>query len=138
MKAERRDTWAASIKDKPGALQAKLDALTDAGANLEFVIARREPGKRKAGVVFVTPLKGAAQCRAARKAGFDKTDSLHTIRVEGPDKKGQGSAITAALAGKGVNVRGLSAAAIGRKFVGHIALDSSADATQAIRALKAL
>ena len=138
MKVERRDTWSASMKDKPGALQEKLDALHDAGVNLEFVIARREPGKRGSGVVFVTPITGAAQCRAARKAGFEKTTSLHTVRVEGPDKKGQGAAITAAIASKGINLRGLSAAAIGRKFVSHIAVDSSADATKAVRVLKTL
>ena len=138
MKAERVDTWAADIKDKPGGLTAKLEALAAAGANLEFVIARRRPEKKGQGVVFVTPIKGAAQCRAARKAGFERTKSLHVVRIEGANKKGAGAAITAALAEKGLNLRGLSAAAIGRKFVGHIALDTSPDATKALRVLKAL
>lgn len=138
MKAERVDTWAADIKDKPGGLTAKLEALAASGANLEFVIARRRPEKKGRGVVFVTPVKGAAQCRAARKAGFDKTNGLHVVRIEGANKAGVGAAITSALAGKGLNLRGLSAAAIGRKFVGHIALDTTADATKAMRVLKAL
>jgi hypothetical protein len=105
---------------------------------LEFVIARRTPEKPGKGVVFVTPIKGAAGNRVARKAGFAKTKSLHTVRVEGPDKRGQGAKITQALAETGLNLRGLSAAAIGNKFVTYIALDSSADARRAVRILRAL
>ncbi len=137
LKAERVDTWAASIEDKPGSLSAKLSALANAGVNLEFVIARRTPEKSGKGVVFVTPIKGAAGSRAARQAGFAKTKSLHTVPIEGPDKPGQGARITQALAEKGLNLRGLSVAAIGNKFVTHIALDSPADAAKAVRTLKA-
>ena len=89
MKTQRVDTWAAAIKDKPGALAAKFKALSAAGVNLEFVIARRSPEKRGAGVVFVTPIKGPKQCGAARAAGFKKTKSLHTVRIEGLNKRGQ-------------------------------------------------
>lgn len=138
MNVTRVDTWAATIKDKPGGLSAKLEALAAAGVNLEFVIARRKAEKPGKGVVFVTPIKGAAQCRAAKKAGFKKSKSLHTIRVEGVDKPGAGSKITQALAAGGVNLRGLSAAAIGRKFIAHIAVDSAAAATQAARVLRKL
>ena len=115
MKTKRVDTWAAAIKDKPGALAAKFKALSAAGVNLEFVIARRSPEKR--GVVFVTPIKGAKQTRAAGAAGFKKTKSLHTVRLEGVNKRGQGARLTQALADQGLNLRGLSAAAIGNKFV---------------------
>jgi hypothetical protein len=138
LKIERVETWAASMKDKPGGLAAKLSALAKAGVNLEFVIARRAPGKRPKGVVFVTPIRTAAGARAARKAGFRKTTSLHTVRIEGPDRKGQGARIAQALAAKGLNLRGLSAAAIQKKFVTHIALDRSADAAKAVRVLRQL
>jgi hypothetical protein len=138
LKAERVETWAASLKDQSGSLAAKLSALASAGANLEFVIARRAPEKSGQGVVFVTPIKGAAGARAARTAGFDKTKSLHTVRIAGPDKRGQGNRIAQALAEQGLNLRGLSAAAIGNKFVAHIALDTAADAAKAVRILKAL
>ena len=56
LKVTRVDTWAASMKDKSGALAAKLTALADAGVNLEFVIARRAPEKPGTGVVFVVPI----------------------------------------------------------------------------------
>jgi predicted amino acid-binding ACT domain protein len=132
------DTWAASIEDKPGSLAAKLSALAKAGVNLEFVIARRAPDKPGTGVVFVTPITGAVRCRAAQRAGFQKTERLHAVRIEGPDKKGQGSRITQALAEKGLNLHGLSAAAINKKFVAHIAFDSDTNAVKAVRVLRGL
>jgi len=138
LKVERVDTWAAALTDKPGNLAAKLGALAKARVNLKFVIARRaleKPGKR---VVFVTPIKGAARMRAARAAGFTKTKSLHTVRVEGPDRPGQGAKLTRALAEKGLNLRGVSAASIQKRFVSHIALDNGGDAAKAVRVLKAL
>jgi hypothetical protein len=138
LKVERVDTWAASLEDKPGNLAAKLNALANAGVNLEFVIARRGPDEAGTGVVFVTPIQGAAECRAARKSGFKKTRSLHTVRVEGTDKKGEGARLTQSLAQQGLNLRGLSAAAIGQRFVSHIALDSGADAAKAVRILRGL
>ncbi|HWI56942.1 MAG TPA: amino acid-binding protein, partial [Bacillota bacterium] len=58
LKVTRTDVWAATIDDRPGSLADKLAALTAAGANLEFVTARRTPEKPGKGVVFVTPLKG--------------------------------------------------------------------------------
>jgi hypothetical protein len=138
MKAQRVDTWVVSIKDKPGALAAKLKALSVAGVNLEFLIARRAPEKRGASVAFVTPIKGAKQCRAAGAAGFKKAKNLHTVRVEGSDKRGQGAQLAQALAAKGLNLRGMSAAAMGKKFVCHIAVDKGADAAKVMRVVKSL
>lgn len=136
MKAQRVDTWAASIDDKPGALAAKLKALAAAKINLEMVIARRAPDKPGTGVVFVTPIQGGEQIAAAGAAGFRKTTSLHALRVEGADKPGQGARLAQVLADSGLNLRGLSGAAIGKKFICHIALDTEADAVKAANALK--
>ncbi|HEY5998616.1 MAG TPA: amino acid-binding protein [bacterium] len=138
LKATRVDTWAATIKDQPGGLALKLEALAAAKANLEFVIARRAPEKPGTGVVFVTPIKSAKALAAAKKAGFKKTPTLHTVRVEGPDKAGQGARITAALASAGVNLRGFSAAAIGKRFVAHIAVDTNAAAVKAMKVVAKL
>jgi len=138
MKVARVDTWAAGLKDKPGNLAGKLKALAGAGANLEFIIARRTPEQPGRGVVFVTPIRGAKAARAARKEGFKKTTSLHTVRIEGPDRRGVVGRLTAALAEAGVNLRGLSAAAIGGCFIAHIAVDTGASAAKAVRVLKGL
>jgi len=138
LKVTRADVWVAGLKDKPGALAEKLKVLADAGAQLEFLIARRAPDKPGAGVVFLTPLKGAKQLAAARKAGLRRTKSLNSVRVEGPDKPGLGAKLTGALAAKGINLRGVSAAVIGKRFVIYLALDNSAEAARAARILKTL
>jgi hypothetical protein len=138
LKVNRTDTWAATIDDRPGGLADKLAALAAAGANLEFMIARRAPEQRGSGVVFVTPLKGAKQIKAAEAAGFQKSGSLHSLRVEGADKPGMGAKLTSALAEAGINLRGLSAAALGKSYVTYLALDTAQDAAKATAVLKKL
>ena len=123
---------------RPGGLADKLAALAAAGANLEFVIARRAPEQRGSGVVFITPLKGAKQVKAAQAAGFQKTGSLHSLRVEGVGKPGAGAKLTKALAEAGINLRGFSAAAVGKRYVTHLALDTARDAAKAAAVLKKL
>ena len=132
----RVDVWAASIEDRPGRLAEKLDALAQAGADLEFIVARRAPERIGTGVVFVTPIKGAKQTRAARKAGFEKTVSLHGLRVAAADKPGLGAKLTKQLGEAGINLRGLSAAAVGKRAIFHLAFDCNADASKAMRLLK--
>ena len=138
LKITRSDIWAATVKDRPAGVEEKLSALAAAGANLEFVIGQRTPEHPGKGVVFVTPLKGPAQIKAAKAAGFKKAGSLHSVRVEGPDKAGLGAKLAKTLADAGINLRGFSAAAIANTFVAHLAVDSSADAAKAVRALKKL
>lgn len=130
------EVWAGEVADQPGGLAGKVEALSAAGANLEFVIARRAADKPGSGVVFVTPIKGAKQKQAAQNAGLATTASLHSVRIEGPDKAGLGAKMTGALADAGINLRGLSAAALGRRAVCYLAFDSAADADSAVRLLR--
>ena len=130
------DVWVGEITDRPGGLSTKLAALNTAGANLSFVIARRAPDKPGTGVVFVTPITGAKQKTAARAAGFQTTDSIHSVRVEGPDRAGLGTKMTRALADEGINLRGISGAAVGRRAVTYFAFDNASDAATGIRILR--
>jgi len=138
LKITQTEVWAASIQDKPGGLAEKLEALAKAGAALDFVIARRSPDKPGTGVLFVAPLTGDKAVQAAKAAGFTRSDSLHSVRLEGPDQAGIGARLTRQLAGAGINLRGLSAAAIGDRFVCYLALDSACDAEKAVGVLKKL
>jgi len=133
---ERVDVWAATIQDRPGGLSEVLATLRDAGANLQFVIARRAPETPGTGVVFVTPLQGDHEIRAAAQVGFNVTQSLHTVRVMGRDKPGIGAELTRKLADAGINLRGLSASAIGPQFVAYVALDSLEDTNKAMDILQ--
>lgn len=138
VKLSRVDVWATALEDRPGQLAARLEILANAGVDLEFVVARRESSRPGAGVVFITPIRGAAQVKAARQAGFIKTDSMNSVRVSCPDKPGLGLRLTAALADAGINLRGLSAAAVGKNAVAYLAFDSAADARSAMRIIKGL
>ena len=137
LKVSKADVWAVTIDDRPGGAAEKLETLSRAGANLEMLLARRtaeQPGK---GVMFVTPLKGKA-AKAAQESGMGQPQTIHSVRIEGGDKPGLGSKIAATLGGAGINFRGMSAIAIGKKFVSFIALDSADDQARAIAALKKL
>jgi hypothetical protein len=130
------DVWAGDVADRPGGLAAAIAALSSAGANLEFLIARRAPDKPGTGVVFMTPIRGAKQKAAALGAGLSLSDSLHSVRVEGPDRAGLGAKMTGALADAGINLRGVSGAAVGRRAVTYFGFDSGTDADTAVRTLK--
>lgn len=125
------DVWAAEIPDRVGGLAEKLEALTAAGANLEFVVARRAPEKPGTGVIFLAPIQGAKQMQAAQGAGLSRAASMHSLRLEAPDKPGLGAKITRAVAEAGVNMRGLSAAAVGGRCVVYFAFDTEEDAKKA-------
>jgi hypothetical protein len=137
LKATKAEVWVATIEDRAGGVADKLEALAKAGASLEMVLARRTemPGN---GVLFVTPVKGAKATRAAQEAGFAKPANIHSVRIEGGDKPGLGAQIARALGDAGISFRGISAVAIGRKFVSYLACDSAEDAAKAVAALKKL
>ena len=132
---ERVDVWAATIEDKPGGLAQMLAGLREAGADLDFILARRSADKPGKGVVFVTPLRGDAEVRAAATLGFNVTGSVHSVRVEGENKPGIASELTAKLAAKRINLRGLSAAVTGSRFILYLGFDSEADANKAVKTL---
>ena len=136
MMVEREDVWVASLEDKPGALGARLAALADAGADLDFVIARRSPERPGMGVMFVTPLRGDAELKAASEIGFSAGNRLHSIRVEGENVKGLAGQVSEKLGSAGINMRGFSGAVIGKRFVLHIAFDSAGLQEKAIRIIK--
>jgi len=130
------DVWAAPIRDKPGGLADVLGSLRDAGANLQFIIARRAPDQLGTGVLFVTPLQADREIGAAAQVGFNVTHSLHSVRAMGRDRPGIAAELTQKLADAGINLRGFSAAVIGTQFVAYFAVDSLQDATTAQKILK--
>ena len=130
------DVWAASIEDRPGGLALVLAALREAGADLQFIISRRAPEAPGKGVVFVTPLQGDREIRAAAEVGFNVTRKLHSVRVMGADRPGIAAELTQKLADRGINLRGFSASVIGAQFVAYVAVDSRDDANKAIAILE--
>ena len=136
LKVTRAEVWAVGIEDRPGGVAEQLELLAKAGTNLDFILARRAPESPGMGVLFVTPLKGRAQCNAASEAGFLKTGILHALRIEGPNRPGIGSKLAQAIAGADINLRGFSATAIGKRFLAYIAFQNAKDAGRGMQALK--
>jgi len=134
--AERVDVWAASIKDEPGGLAKVLSSLRDAGADLELIIARRAPGEPGTGVVFLAPLRGDEEVSTAAMLGFNVTSSVQSVRVQGDNEPGVATVLTETLAAAGINLRGLTAAVMGNRFIMYIGLDSAADAAKVIDILQ--
>jgi len=135
---ERVDVWAASIRDEIGGLGQLLAGLRDAGADLDFVLARRTAEQPGMGVAFVTPLRGDVEMAAAADLGFNVSRSVHSVRVEGANEPGVAADLTEALAAAGLNLRGFSAAVVGPRFILYIGLDSSEDAARAVEVLQQL
>jgi len=132
------DVWAASIEDRPGGAAAKLAALSKAGVNLEFIVARRAHEKEGTGVLFVALIEGGKALAAAQAVGFAKAAGMHSVRFSGPDTPGLGAKVTGALAAAGISLRGLSAAALRGTCTCYLSLDTAADAAKAVEILKKL
>jgi len=128
---ERVNVWAATIRDEVGGLSHLLTGLREAGADLDFIIARRAAEKPGTGVVFVTPLRGDREVAAAAELGFNVTNSVQSVRVEGENKPGVAAELTEKLAAAGISLRGLSVAVIGARFILYIGLDTAEDAVKA-------
>jgi len=133
---ERVNVWAASIPDEPGGLARVLAGLREAGADLDFCIARRAPEKSGTGVVFVTPLRGDAEIGAASILGFNVTSTLHSVRIEGENTPGIAAHLTEKLAAAGINLHSFSGAVIGTRFIFYLGLDNEQDAQSACEILQ--
>src|SRR5687767_1344180 len=128
-KVSKVEVWAVEVDDEPGAMADKLGELARAGADLRFVLARRQPDNPGRGVVFVAPIKGKKIEEAARSASFAPATDLVGVQVEGDNKAGMGARLTRGVAQAGFNLRGLSAQVIGKKFVAFFAFDNDTDAS---------
>ncbi|MFA4015539.1 MAG: hypothetical protein RUDDFDWM_000626 [Candidatus Fervidibacterota bacterium] len=128
--------WKLETEDRPGALADALAPLAEAGVNLEYVEAyahEAEPGKAS---IFVYPITGRKAINAASKAGFKQVSESPFVLVEGDDKPGMGQKLSRALADAGINIHGVSALVIGKKFRVVFSFESPQDAKKACRVLR--
>jgi hypothetical protein len=130
------ELWVAEMADQPGGLADKLAGLATAGVDLEFLIARRQPDRPGTGIIFASGISGVKGTKAAAAAGFTKSATIGGLRVEGPNKAGAVHKIVRAIADAGINLRGVSASTVGRRFIAFVAFDSAADAARAAKLIK--
>jgi len=136
LKVTQTDVWAVEIQDQPGGLAKVMETIAAAGANLQCVIARRQPAKPGKGVAFVSPLRGKKVMAAAAAAGFHEAQRVASLRVEGRDRPGLGAQMAKVIAAAGVNLRGVTAVGLGPKFVAYFGFDRGDDAARAAAALR--
>lgn len=128
------EVWAGDFVNRAGVLARVLEALTQAGAQLEFLIGRRVTEHTSR--IFVAPLKGSKQKEAAGGVGLVPANGMNAVRVEGPNRAGLGAEMARALAAAEINIRGVSAAAIGRKSVFYFAFETEEEVKVVLRALR--
>src|SRR5262245_44842945 len=136
VKIQKVDVWSAEIRDQAGALDRVLAPLAAVGADLSFLVARRQPDKPGMGIVFLGGLKGAKQTAAAQKAGLTKSSDIVSLMVEVSNKPGLAHKLVERLAAAGINMRAMMASVTGTKCVMEFAFDTTADRDQAAKILR--
>lgn len=134
-KWDRVHVWSCEVSDQPGAVSAKLLSLAQSGANLEYIFTKRLANKPGMGVLYVAPVTGASQVKAAREASLHETDYPVVRRMEGDNEAGLAHRVTQEWALAGISLQGLTMAVLGRQFVGYAAFDTVQDANRAAQIL---
>lgn len=137
-KMQRVHIYHTTVKDEPGGIAATLKPLAEAGAHLEYVYSQRSTEKQGHGELYVAPILGNGQAKAAKSVGLHEVNEPIVMRVEGDDKAGLGGRLTQAWESAGINLHGMVLAAVGGKFIGYITFDSVADANKAAAILAEL
>src|SRR5437870_1479693 len=109
-KLERVHIWSGEIADEAGGMAKRLAPLAEAGANLEYIATRREPGKPGFGMLYVAPVTGPAQVRAARLSNLAEARDAVVLRVEGDNEAGLGYRLMKQWATAGINLQALTMA----------------------------
>jgi hypothetical protein len=130
-KLDRVHVWSVEVADQAGGVAGKLAMLAQANANLEFILTQRRPEKPGTGVLYVAPVTGPIQVRAAKAAGMAEAQNPVVLRVEGDNQTGLAHRVTQQWALAGINMQGLTMTVLEDKFVGYAAFDSVADANRA-------
>ena len=134
----RVQAWSGEIPDRPGAAAAKLEQLAHAGTDLEFVFTRPSRVNRDASVLFIAPITGPDQVKAAREASLGPALDVAMLCVEGDNRPGISYDIMSRLAVAGINLRGISISALGGRFNAYLAFDNADVATMALQILATL
>ena len=130
-KLDRVHVWSCEVADQAGGVAAKLSALAQAHTNLEFIYTRRQPEKPGTGILYVAPITGPLQVRAAKSAGLAETNNPVVLRVEGDNSAGLAHKLTQKWAMEGLSLHGLMMSVLANKFVGYVSFDSVADSNRA-------
>ena len=112
--------------------------LAQSGANLEYIYTRRQPDRPGTGILYIAPVTGPLQIRAAKSAGLGETNAPVVVRVEGDNQAGLAHRVTQQWAMAGLSMQSLMMSVLADKFVGYVCFDTVADANKAAAILSDL
>ena len=115
VKIARVVLWRTEVPNRPGALDAVLEPLAQAGIDLRAVIKQNVPGRSTRASVEILPGAGRRAGLVARAAGFSRSPTP-VLLVEGANRPGLVFAVASAIAWTGIKVRFLSAQVVGARY----------------------
>jgi hypothetical protein len=122
--------WRSEVDNSSGMLANILQPLSEAGADLQVVMAYRyRDGENKAAIELY-PVSGKKSAAAAQTAGLAPS-SISTLVVEGDNRPGIGHAITKAVSDAGINMSFVIAQVVGRRYSAVFGFENEADASKA-------
>jgi hypothetical protein len=104
--------WRREVDNHPGMLADTLQLLSEAGADLQVVMAYRYPGGENKAAIELHPVSGKKSVAAAQTAGLAPS-SISTLQVEGDNRPGLGYAIAKAVGDAGINMSFVMAQVVG-------------------------
>lgn len=132
----RVEIWSGEVRDRRGALADMLKTVLDAGASLDFIIARPSPVKPATGILYLAPLAGDEQTNAAEQTGLHPSSHIEALRIEGPDRQGLAEQITRTIAAAELNVSGFTGGRMGERCVIYIRFEREEDLAKAQEVLE--
>jgi hypothetical protein len=112
-----------------------LQPLSEAGADLQVVMAYRYPGSENKAAIELYPVSGKKSAAAAQTAGLAPS-SISTLLVEGDNRPGLGHAIAKAVGDAGINMSFVMAQVVGRRYSAVFGFENEADASKAATLIK--
>ena len=134
----RVEVWSAEVPDRPGHRGRHPGRARPDRADLKYLFTRPHPSRPDCTVIYLAPVAGPEQERAARSVGLAPAPDTPMLCVEGDNHPGMASQVMGWLAVAGINLRGLSISALGDRFAAYLAFDSPASATSAQQVLASM
>jgi len=126
--------WRMEVDNSPGMLASILQPLSEAGADLQVVMAYRYPGGNKAAIELY-PVSGRKSVAAAQTADLAPS-SISTLVVEGDNRPGLGHTIAKAVGDAGINMSFVMAQVVGRRYSAVFGFENETDASKAATLIK--
>jgi hypothetical protein len=127
--------WCKEIDNRPSMLASTLEPLSEAGADLQVVMAYRDPGGKDTAAIELHPVSGRKSTAAAKTAGLAPSP-IPALLVQGDNRQGLGHALTKAIGDAGINLSFVMAQVVGRRYSAMFGFENEADAARAAALVK--